>query len=63
MMTSPDDISMGFSARGRRVTALPTRGVKGDTRATRVRSCDHQILRPSRSRDDKAVLAARVAEI
>ena len=29
----------------------------------RVSSLDHQILRPSRSGDDKAILAARVAEI
>ena len=29
----------------------------------RVSSLDHQILRPSRSRDDKAILAVRVAEI
>ena len=36
---------------------------KPETQVTRATSYDHQILRPSRSVDDKAVLAARVTEI
>ena len=47
---SPDDISICPLACGRRVTA-------------RVTSYDYQILRPSGSGDDKAILAACVAEI
>ena len=36
---------------------------KPETQVVRATSYDHQILRPSRSVDDKAVLAARVSEI
>ena len=39
------------------------RGGETDTQAARVSSYDHQILKPSRLGDDKAVLAARVVEI
>ena len=34
-----------------------------ETQVARAMSYDHQILRPNRSVDDKAVLAARVTEI
>ena len=55
-MTS-DDISKSLSAR---VLAC---GNETDTQVARVTSYDYQILSPSGSRDDKAVLATRVAEI
>ena len=38
-------------------------GGETNTQAACVTSFDHQILKPSRSGDDKAVLATRVAEI
>ena len=37
---SPDDISMNFSMRGRRVTVLPARGGKTNTWAARVGACE-----------------------
>ena len=63
---SPDDISICSSARGRCVKRVPTRGDETNTRRrvwALVSLYNHQILRPSRSGDDKAFLAARVAEI
>ena len=55
-MMSPDDINMSSSAHGGET----------DTQVARVgavMSYDHHILKPSRSMDDKAVLAAHVTKI
>ena len=47
----------------RRYRRVVARQIPGRRVRARVSSYDHQILRPSRSGDDKAVLAARVAKI
>ena len=62
-VVTSDDISSNSSGRGRHMTVLSACGCERDTREARVSSYDHQILRLNRSGDDKAVLAACVAEI
>ena len=61
-MTS-DDISSSFRRVAGACEVHWRMEEKPETQVARVTSYDHQILRPSRSVDDKAVLAARVIEI
>ena len=62
-MTSFDDVSSNSLAHGRCYRRMVARQIPGRCVWECVSSYDHQILRLSRSRDDKAILAMRVAEI
>ena len=62
-MTSPNDISMNSLTRDGVYQCVVARQIPRQRVWEHVTSYDHQILRPSRSMDNKAVLVARVAEI